>query len=148
MKKNTYQFRDREFHSIKELSQYTGVNEKTLVARIRRGMSVTEACEKKDLRCTYYSVNNELKSIKMICKEQIKNPDLIRNRLRYGYSLVDALNTPKKISRQVIPIVVHGVLYNSIAEALRKLNLTDKEQRVRRRLKKGIPPNDAFSFEE
>lgn len=148
MIKNLYEFDNREFHSIKELSQYTGVHEKTITARIRRGMSIAEACDEKDLRCSYYVMDNVEKSVKQICTEQSKNTDLIRNRLKYGYSLNDALNKPKKISRQGIPIVVHGILYNSISSAIKQFNLLKKESTIRRRLKEGMEPDSAFKFEE
>ena len=71
---------------------------------------------------------------------------MVRNRLRYGYTLNDALNKPKKISRQGIPIVVYGVLYNSISEACRKLGKEDKENTIRSRLRAGKSPDEAFSF--
>ncbi|MBQ7781775.1 MAG: hypothetical protein IJ405_07120 [Lachnospiraceae bacterium] len=148
MAKTIYTYEDQEFSSIKALAQHTGIHEKTLTARLRKGMSLEEACKKTDLRCSYHCVGNVEKSIVQICKEQDKNDDLIRNRLHYGYSLHDALNKPKKISRQGIPIVVNGILYNSIAAALRKLGLEDKEKIVRGRLARGMTPNAAFRFEE
>lgn len=144
--RNTYIFDDKEFHSIKELSQYTGINEKTITARLRRGMTTDQACSLKDLRCTYYEDGNDCKSIAQICEEYSKDVGLVRNRLKYGYTIHNALNTPKKISKQGKPIVVNGILYNSIAEAIRKLGLTDKENIIRGRLSRGQKPNEAFSF--
>ena len=85
------------------------------------------------------------KSISEICKEQEKDAALVKNRLKYGYSLEDALNRPKKITRQGIPIVVKGILYHSIASALDKLEMRDKESTIRRRLKEGRAPDEAFS---
>lgn len=143
-----YVYEGKEFSSIKRLSEYVNVNEKTLTARLRKGMSVEEACRKTDLRCSYYVDGSKEKSITQICREQSKNVDLIKNRLKYGYSLNDALNKPKKISKQGIPIVVNGILYNSIASALKNLNLLHKESTVRRRLKLGMEPDEAFKFVE
>jgi hypothetical protein len=40
---------DKEFYSVKELAIYAGINEKTITARLRRGMSVADACVKKIL---------------------------------------------------------------------------------------------------
>ena len=60
----------------------------------------------------------------------------------------DALNKPKKVTRQGKAIVVNGILYNSIAEAARKLGLSEKESTIRRRLASGEIPNDAFSFND
>ncbi len=148
MVKKIYTYEDREFSSLKALAQYAGIHEKTLTARLRKGMSIEEACEKTDLRCSYYRDGDVEKSIAQICEEQAKDRDLVRNRLHYGYSMYDALNKPKKISRQGIPIVVNGILYNSIAAALRKLGLEHKENTVRGRLKRGMAPNEAFRFEE
>jgi hypothetical protein len=148
MARRVYVYEGREFSSIRKLSEYVNINEKTLTARLRKGMSVEEACQKADLRCSYYVDGGKEKSIAQICREQAKNADLIRNRLKYGYSLNDALNKPKKISKQGIPIVVNGILYNSIASALRGLNLLHKESTVRRRLKLGMKPDEAFQFEE
>lgn len=148
MQRNIYIYDDKEFHSIKDLANFVNINEKTLTARLRKGMSVKEACEKADLRCSYHLDNDMKKSIAQICREQEKDADLISNRLRYGYSLNDALNKPKKIARQGKPIVVNGILYNSIAAALKKLGLTHKEAAVRRRLRKGMEADEAFKFED
>jgi len=52
------------------------------------------------LRCSYHLDNEERKSIVQICDEQSKDASLVRNRMKYGYSLNDALNKPKKITRQ------------------------------------------------
>ena len=35
-----YEFDGKEFGSLKDLAKYAGINEKTLTARIRRGMPV------------------------------------------------------------------------------------------------------------
>lgn len=145
--KNIYFFDNKEFQSIKTLAQYTGINEKTITARLRRGMTIEQACDLKDLRCSYYEDGNVCKSIAQICEEHIKDEALVRNRLKYGYTMYNALNTPKKISRQGKPIVVKGVLYNSIAEAIRKLGLEQKENIIRGRLSRGQKPDEAF-FEE
>lgn len=149
MKKNLYEYDNKEFHSLKELAKYVGMNEKTLTARIRRGMSLEEACKKTDLRCSYHldDSDNKEKSISQIIREHSKDNNLIRNRLKYGYSLSSALNTPKKISKQGKPIVVKGILYNSISEAIRKLNLENKESTIRSRLRNGKSPDEAFDFE-
>lgn len=93
---NTYLYNNIEFYSIKSLATYVGVGEKTITARLRRGMTVEEACQKKDLRCHLYPDGDEEKSISKICKEQIKDSDLIYNRLKRGYTLNEALNKPKK----------------------------------------------------
>lgn len=141
-----YTLDNKDFNSIKELAAYVGKNEKTITARLRKGMSVEEACNKKDLRCTYITYKNQDKPLCQICEEEEKNIELVRNRLQYGYSLDDALNKPKKISKQGKPIVVYGVLYNSIAMACRKLGLEDKENIIRRRLSAGTTADEAFRF--
>ena len=145
MRGNTYIYNNIEFHSIRALAKYAKVNEKTITARLRRGMTVDQACEMADFRCSYYGDGSKKKSISEICKEQEKDAALVKNRLKYGYSLEDALNRPKKITRQGIPIVVKGILYHSIASALDKLEMRDKESTIRRRLKEGRPPDEAFS---
>ena len=147
-KNNIYIYENKEFRSIKALASYTGVGEKTITARLRRGMTVESACQNKDLRCQLYVDGNEKKSISQICREKNKDVDVVRNRLKYGYSLNEALNKPKKISRQGKPIIVNGILYNSVSEALRELNLVDKENIVRGRLNRGNKPNDAFDFSD
>ena len=148
MARNIYKYKGREFYSIKALAQYVHINDKTLTARLRRGMSVEDACDTANLNHSYYKVGNVEKSLTQICDEQKKDIALVRNRLQYGYSLNDALNKPKKISRQGIPIVVNGTLYNSISDALRSLNLINKESLVRRRLKAGIKPDEAFNVKD
>lgn len=146
MGKNVYHYDGHVFTSLKQLSNYAGINEKTLTARLRRGMSLDDACTKKDLHCSYREFNGEEKSLIDICRDENKDPELVRNRLRYGYTLDEALNRRKKISRQGKPIIIKGVLYNSISEALRRLNLTDKEGVVRSRLQLGWSPDRAFDF--
>lgn len=146
--RNVYIFDNKEFYSLRELSEYVHINEKTLTARLRKGMSVEDACEKTDLRCSYYLENGVRESISQICKEQGREEYLIRNRLRYGYSMNDALNTPKRITKQGTQIVVNGILYNSVSSALKKLDLSHKESTVRRRLKSGMAPDAAFNFND
>lgn len=148
MQKNTYLYEGKEFTSIKALSEYTKIHEKTLTARLRRGMSVEQACVRTDFRCVYYAAGEEKKSLAEICRDNSKNTELVRNRLVYGYDLSKALNTPKKVTRQGRPVVVKGILYNSISDALRKLNLTHKENIVRSRLHRGKNIDEAFCFEE
>ncbi len=142
----TYEYDNKQFNSIKSLAAYVGIHEKTLTARLRKGMSLEDACNKKDFRCTYLDYKGKEKSIAGLCSENNKDKDLVKNRLKYGYSLNDALNKPKKVSRQGQPVVVNGVLYNSISEALRKLNLVKKESTIRSRLRAGWKINDAFDF--
>ncbi|MCR5837045.1 MAG: hypothetical protein K6G88_11110 [Lachnospiraceae bacterium] len=139
-----YEYENQEFSSIRLLAAYVGIHEKTLTARLRRGMSIKEACENKDLRCHYLQQGLEENSIAQICRDNNKDIDLVRNRLKYGYSINEALNKPKKISRQGKPILVNGVLYNSLAEALRVLDLVGKESTIRSRLRIGWSINDAF----
>lgn len=143
-----YEYDNIEFHSLKELAKYVGINEKTLTARLRRKMSLEEACKKQDLRCCYHLDSNDdlEKSIAQVCRDHSKDEALVRNRLKYGYSLNDALNTPKKIARQGKQIVVKGILYNSISEAIRELKLESKESTIRSRLRAGKTSDEAFSF--
>ncbi|MDY4838331.1 MAG: hypothetical protein SO160_02130 [Lachnospiraceae bacterium] len=141
-----YIYDNKEFCSIKSLAQYVGKNEKTITARLRKGMTVEEACNADDLRCSYYKDGDIRKSITQICEEHSKDEFLIYNRLRYGYSINDALNKPKKVTKQGAPIVVNGILYNSISMAIKRLNLEKKESTIRRRLKIGMKPDDAFYF--
>lgn len=147
MERNTYEVDGLTFHSIKELSKHSGVHEKTITARLRKGMTPQEACQKTDLRCRYFDDNGSQKSISQICDEQTKDVDLVRNRLKSGYSMKDALNKPKKICRQGKPIVIFGILYNSVSEACRKRKVEDKEGTIRSRLRAGKTPEEAFTFE-
>lgn len=144
----TYIYNNQTFTSIKALSQYTGVHEKTITARLRKGMSVEEACNPKKLSGKYYLENGEEKLLTQICREQAKDINLVRNRLKYGYTLNQALNKPKKIARQGVPVVVNGVLYNSLSEAMRKLNLSHKEGTIRSRLRLGWSVDEAFCFDK
>lgn len=141
-----YEYDGREFTSIKKLSEYVGIYEKTLGARLRRGMTVEEACEASDLRCRYFRTDGEEKSVSQICAEQDKDRDLVCNRLKRGYTIEEALNTPKKIARQGSPIVVNGILYKSVSSALERLDLSDRESAVRHRLRCGMSPDEAFRF--
>lgn len=148
MNRKIYEYDGKEFTSVQALAEYVGVNPITLGARLRRGISIAEACDKKDFRCNYNLDGNTYKSVSQICKDHEKNGDLVRNRLKYGYSLNDALNKPKNVTRQGKPIVVDGVLYNSVKAALRAKKLMHKEHTVRRRLKSGMKPDFAFDFDE
>lgn len=143
---NKYTYDNRNFSSIKALAQYAGVNEKTLCKRLQRGMSVEEACTKQLFNCWYYPDNGVKKSLTQLCADHGKDVELVRNRLNRNYSLNDALNKPKKIAKQGMPIVVDGILYNSISEAVRKLDLVNKESTIRRRLRAGWNPDSAFKF--
>lgn len=49
--------------SIKALAAYTGINEKTLTARLRRGMSMEAACQKQLFNCTYYMDGGIVKTL-------------------------------------------------------------------------------------
>lgn len=136
-----YEYENKKFTSISQLAAYTGVNEKTLTARLRRGISIEDACKLTDYRCTHF----EEESITQICKENSKSPELVFNRLKYGYSLHDALNSPKKITKQGAPIIVNGILYNSLAAAIRAYGLQHKESTIRRRIKSGENPTNLFA---
>lgn len=144
---NVYHYDDKTFSSIKALAAYTGINEKTLTARLRRGMSMEAACQKQLFNCTYYMDGGIVKSLSQVCIDHGKDAGLVRNRLKRNYSLNKALNSPKKIAKQGKPVVVNGILYNSIAEAARKLGLSHKESTIRSRLRAGWNNNDAFNFE-
>lgn len=148
MARNTYYYDGTVFHSIKALAKYAGIHEKTLTARLRRGMSLEDACINTDLRCVYQtdSLDNNEKSLAQICRDHEKDFSLVKNRMKYGYSLHDALNNPKKVSKQGMPITIKGITYKSIAEAVRQLNLEDKESTIRSRLRVGTPPDQAFHF--
>lgn len=145
---NKYWLDGQSFSSIKALAAYVGINEKTITARLRRGMSVEEACETRDFRSKYISYKGKEMTLSEICDMEDKNKELVTNRLRYGYSLSDALNKPKKISRQGKPIVVNGVLYNSVSAACRKLGLENRESTIRSRLRLGKSIEEAFDFEK
>lgn len=139
-----YSFDGRSFSSIDSLAAYAGINTKTLTARLRRGMSVEEACAVTDYRCRYFVEDSVSKSVTQLCKDNQKDRELVSNRLKYGYSIEKALNSPKKVTRQGEPIVVFGTLYNSLAAAVRKFGLQSREQRIRRRIKAGESPNTVF----
>lgn len=145
---NEYIYDGKSFSSINALSKYTGVNEKTITARLKRNMSIDDACSTKRVNGCYFMDNGIEKPLIQICAEQNKNISLVRNRMKLNYNLNKALNEPKKVTKQGSQIVVHGILYNSIAEAIRKLNLSHKETTIRRRLRAGISPDDAFKFDE
>ena len=148
MKKKIYTYDGHTFTSVKALAEYSGVYEKTLQKRLARGIPIDEACENKDFRCSYHKVDDIEKSLTQICKEQSKDVELVYNRLHRGSSLNVALNKPKEITKQGKPIVVEGVLYNSIAVAVKKYNLSHKESTIRRRLSAGMKPDDVFKFDD
>lgn len=140
----SYEYDNKDFSSLKTLSEYVGINEKTLTARIRRGMSLEDACKRTDFRCTYFMEEGQERSIAEICVDNEKNQELVRNRLKYGYSMQDALNKPKQVTKQGRPIVVEGILYNSIAAAIRKYNLQSKTSMIRRKIGQGRSTTQVF----
>ena len=144
---NTYEYDNKTFSSIKALSNYVGMNEKTVTARLRRGLSIEKACDPKLLNKRYSMYDGVEKSITQICREQDKDIDLVNNRLKRNYGLNEALNKPKKITRQGSPIIVNGILYKSIAAAARKQKLSHKESTIRSRLKAGWDNDRAFCFD-
>ena len=137
----SYKLDNKEFTSINQLAEYTGINVKTLTARLRRGMDIEDACKKTDYRCRY--ING--KSVTQICIENNKDTELVMNRFKYGYSLHDALNRPKKITKQGAEIVVDGILYSSLAAAIRTYGLQHKESLIRRKIGEGEKPEDLFA---
>lgn len=139
-----YTYDGRTFPSIKSLAAYTGMNAKTLTARLRRGMEVEEACKQTDFRCRYFKEGDMEKSLVQLCRDHQKDKDLVRNRLIYGYSIDEALNSPKKITKQGEPVLVFGIRYDSLAAAVRKFNLQPKESKIRRHIKMGRAPDTVF----
>lgn len=93
---------------------------------------------------SFFIEDDREKSITEICKDNDKNYGLVQDRLKYGYNMKDALNTPKKVTKQGSPVVVDGILYNSLAAAIRKYNLEEKEQKIRLRIRKGRDPTEVF----
>lgn len=139
-----YTYDGRVFPSIESLAAYTGINVKTLTARLRRGIEVEEACKPADLRCRYFKEGSVDKSLTQLCRDNQKDRDLVASRLAYGYSIDRALNSPKKITKQGAPIVVFGILYNSLAAAVRKFGLQSKENKIRRHIRAGRTPDTVF----
>lgn len=133
MSKNIYILDGKEFTSIRSLSQHSKVNEKTITARLRRGWSVEEACRPGDRRSSWDVTLNQ------VCRDQKKNSDLVRNRLSRGYNLHDALNKPKSITKQGKSVVVDGVLYNSIMDAIRAYGMEKRENAIRAKMARGVP---------
>lgn len=145
---NVYIYDGKKFSSHKQLSEYSGVNEKTITARLQRGMSIESACEKRKYNEKYFPDQEGEKSIAQLCREHGKSEWLVRGRLQKNYSINQALNCPKKITKQGQPTLVNGILYNSIAEAIRKLHLEHKEGTIRSRLRAGWSNDDAFCFDK
>lgn len=135
----------KEFSSIKKLSEYTGVNEKTITKRLKRGLTVDEACKQSDLRCNYnINIDGENKSLSDICREKKRDYAFISNRLSYGYDISEALSAPKKVTKQGITTVVNGIEFKSRAEAIRAFNLEKYEQRICRKINAGNEINEVF----
>ena len=137
-----YIYQGQKFSSVKSLARYVGINEKTLMARLHRGLDIEKACEATDFRCTYY----DGKSLSQMCREKQKSKELVGNRIKYGYSLEEALNRPKCITKQGRPVKVKGVAYASVIQAIRALGLTEKEATIRSRLHLGWNIDSAFEF--
>lgn len=141
-----YLYDGKMFTSLKALSKYCGVYEKTISYRIHHGMTLEEACVNKKYSCNYSYDDSKEKSLIDLCKDKKKDIELVQNRLSRGYTIQEALNKPKKVTKQGKSVLVDGTLYNSVSEACRELKLEVKESTIRRRLLKGWNADDAFKF--
>lgn len=108
---------------------YLGRTKQPLQSRIRRGMSIDKACTTKDLRCHYFNIDGEEKSITQVCEDQRKDAELVSNRLKYGYSMHDALNKPKKVTKQGKAIVEMGFYIIQLLKLLESLDYQRKNLR-------------------
>lgn len=137
-----YEYDEMTFSSIKKLAEYSGLNEKTLTARLRRGITLEEACNPV-LKGRVYLQEVQKGCISDMAKQRGIDPHLIYNRRRYNYSESELFGE-KKITKQGHPVVVGECEYSSLAAAIRKHHLEPYEQRIRRRIRQGQSPDDVF----
>lgn len=137
-----YEYDGRTFSSIKKLAEYSGVNEKTLTARLQRGMTLEEACTPV-LKGRVYLQGVQKGCISDMAKRRGIDPHLIYNRRKYNY-LETKLFEEKKITKQGRLVVVGECEYSSLAAAIREHHLELYEQRIRRRIRQGQSPDDVF----
>lgn len=137
-----YEYEGKTFSSIKKLAEYLGINEKTLTARLRRGMALEEACNPV-LEGRIYLQGAKKGCISDMAKRRGIDPYLVYNRRRYNYSETK-LFKEKKITKQGRLVVVGECEYSSLAAAIREHHLELYEQRIRRRIKQGQSPDDVF----
>lgn len=137
-----YEYDGKTFSSIKKLAEYLGINEKTLTARLQRGMKLEEACNP-ILKGRVYLKGVQKGCISDMAKRRGMDPHLIYNRRKYNF-LETELFVEKKITKQGRLVVVGECEYSSLAAAIREHHLEPYEQRIRRRIRQGQSPDDVF----
>lgn len=137
-----YKYEGMEFSSLRKLAAYAGINEKTLTARLRRGVELEEACDSV-LKGRVYLRGAQKGSISDMARRRGIDPHLIYNRRRYGYAETE-LFREKRITKQGRLVAVGECEYASLAAAIRAYHLEQYEQRIRRRIGQGKSPDDVF----
>lgn len=137
-----YKYDGMEFSSLRELAAHAGINEKTLTARLRRGVELEEACNPV-LKGRIYLRGAQKGSISDMAKRRGIDPHLIYNRRKYGYTETELFGE-KRITKQGRLVAVGECEYASLAAAIRAHHLEPYEQRIRRRIGQGQSPDDVF----
>lgn len=81
-------------------------------------------------------------SIKQACQQLGKDYWVVLKRLDLGWTLEQAFDDQSRTPRY--PFEVNGVVYNGIADAVRKLKVPVSARTVRRRIAEGMNPEEAL----
>lgn len=130
-----------KYPSVKKLCYELGLDCGLVRNRLSRGWSLEDAISKPRVDETMgkgFSYNGkEYSSISSFCKEYGLNYDLVKSRLKYGWSFEDAISKPKQERNTVL---YDGKFYKSITELAKDVGIS--VHTIRSRL------NSGYSVEE
>ena len=142
----------KEYKSITDLVEKYGCNYNTVFSRIKRGLALEDVLSKERLlehsgKKIIGPDGKEYKSITALAKAYGCNYDIVRRRLKKGFSVEDAISKSKFANKREVEKFVgpDGKEFKSL-RALTKAYEYNYDT-VRRRLKKGISLEDALSKE-
>ena len=144
-----------KYQSLKEFCYEFELNYELVKRRLRNGWSLEDAISKPRERvCTNiakgFSYNGkEYSSFKSFCKEHSLNYDLVKSRLRNGWSLEDAISKPARVRRNMnsrdsnMGFSYNGKEYSSVYSFCKEYGLS--YNLVKNRLRSGWSLEDAIS---
>ncbi|PCH49310.1 MAG: hypothetical protein COC22_06805 [Flavobacteriaceae bacterium] len=143
-KRRTYEFNNKTYKSLREISEVTGIKEGTLWGRISRtGMSIEDAVafevHGNEVVChgrTYPSISA------LAAAYNLPGWKVHQRIYKRGYTPEEAISDEDKRLSSQDDIIVNNVKYKSFMDACEKLNFT--VEAVKNRLQEGASLSEAF----
>lgn len=130
-----------KYQNLKEFCYENGLSYGMIRYRLHQGWSLEDAISKpKEITSVgkqFIYNGKEYSSLTSFCKEYSLNYDLVKNRLKYGWSFEDAISKPKQERNTVL---YDGKFYKSIPELAKDVGISVST--IRSRL------NSGYSIEE